>query len=618
MKLNYDRKSKDPTYFIQHGFRNGKKTSTKNVKRIGKHSELLMITDDPLAYAKEQVRIFNEEYKSGKIEMSLNINFNEKLTYSDNIASKSELLNVGYLILQKLYHDLEVKEFIQSIQNDTKVTFDCDTVNRFLSFARILDPKSKLGTWDRLDTYYEQPHFQYQHILRFMDVLTPHFDDYISYLYEKSTKVVRRNNSIFYFDCSNFYFESEERDEDYVDPITGEILTGLRQYGFSKQHQPSPLVGMGLFMDADGIPISMCIKPGNENEQLCAVPLEKKLLKLTAGKPFIYCADAGLGSYNIRKFNEMGGRAFVITQSIKKLSDVLKQSVFNDFDYRRLSDDAPMSVKAMKEFDRKDKDNLSLYNDVVYKIVVADKALDTGLMEEKILMNGKVKWIKSKAPLKQRILITFSRKMMEYQKHIRDNQIARAKELLEHGNVEDVKKGNNDVKRFIKRTSTGKNGEMAKDHYSLDLKKINEEEKYDGYYALVTNLDDDAKTLLKINAERYQIEDCFRIMKTNFKARPAYHHKRERILSHFLICYTALLMYRLLEKQLKDRGEHFSIQNTIETLKNMNVVNVDNQFYKATYTSSKVCTALNELYALDLDKKYYQPKELNKKIKKIL
>lgn len=618
MKLNYDRKSKDPTYFIQHGFRNGKKVSTRNVKRIGKHSELLAITDDPLAYAKEQVRLFNEDYRAGKVEIPLHISFTDKLPYSGDTASASDLLNIGYFVLQQVYHDLGIRDFIRSIQDGTKVTFDCNEVNRFLTFARILDPKSKLGTWDELHGYFEQPQFGYQHILRFMDVISPHFDEYIGYLYEKSCDVVKRDKSVFYFDCSNFYFETEEADGDYIDEVTGEVLTGLRQYGFSKQHQPSPLVGMGLFMDADGIPISMCIRPGNESEQLYAVPLEKKLLKLTSGKPFVYCADAGLGSYNIRKFNEMGGRSFVITQSVRKLSAVLQEAVFNDYGYRRLSDDTPVSIAEMKDFDHHDCRNLDLYNDKAYKIIEAGISLDTGIMEERLLKNGRTRMVKSRAPLKQHVIVTFSRKMMEYQRHIRDGQIKRAEKLLSSGTVREVKKGNHDVRRLVKRTSTGKDGAAAVDHYALDTDKIEEEAKYDGYYAIATNLDDDAKTILGINARRYQIEDCFRIMKTNFCARPAYHHKPERITAHFLICYTALLIYRLLEKQLDDRGEHFTINDIITTLRNMQVLDIDGQLYKASYGNSRICTAFNELYSLGLDRKYYQPKELNKKIRKIL
>jgi hypothetical protein len=617
MKLNYDRKSKNPTYFIQMGIRNGKKTTTKNVKRIGKHSELLAITSDPLAYARKQVEEYNKEYKEGKIEMSFKVDINEKLAATGNTASQSAVLNVGYFILQKIYHDLKLKEFFDEIQDHSKATYDCNNINRFLTFARILDPKSKLGTFDRLDFYYEKPSFEYQHILRFMDILEENYDGYLEHLFQSSGNIVKRNTSVCYFDCTNYYFESEDEDDEYVDEATGEILKGLRRYGPSKEHRPNPIIQMGLFMDGNGIPISMCINSGSDNEQKCAIPLEQKITKMFHGQQFIYCADAGLGSFNIRKYNSMGGRAFIVTQSIKKLSATLQEAVFNDYDYRRLSDDSPITIEHMKEFDRFKQENLPLYNDTIYKVIDADKAVDVGLYEEKVYQNGKTRMVKSKAMLKQKIIITFSRKMMEYQRHIRNAQIERAQKILKTKNVEDIKKGAHDVTRFIKRTSTGKSGEQASDYYTIDQSVIDKEEKYDGYYAVATNLEDDAKDILKINSKRYKIEDCFRILKTNFNARPVYHRNRKRIIAHFMVCYTALLMYRLLENKLDQYGTHFTTENILETLRNMNVMNTEDSFYTATFKGSQVCTALNGVFDLGLDKKYYLPKDLNKKIKKI-
>ena len=618
MKLNYDRKSKDPTYFIQTGIRNGSKTTTKNVKRIGKHSELLAITPVPLEYARKQVEEFNREYKEGRIDLSFNVDFNEKLAATVNTASKSTLLNTGYFILQKIYQDLGLKDFFQDIQDNSKMSFECNTINRFLTFARILDPKSKHGTFDELDSYFEQPNFSYHHILRFMDVLHDNYDAYIERLFVNSNKVVKRNTSVCYFDCTNYYFETEGEDDEYVDEATGELLKGFRRYGPSKEHRPNPIVQMGLFMDGQGIPISMCVNSGSDNEQKCAVPLEQKIVRMFEGKPFIYCADAGLGSFSIRKFNSMGGRAFIVTQSVKKLSDRLQAAVFNDFDYRRLSNNSKTSIKFMKDFDRFDSNNRQLYDDLVYKIVNADTAVDVGLTEEKTFLNGKTRNVKSMALLKQRVIITFSRKMMEYQRHIRNAQIERARKILTDKNVEDVKKGPHDVTRFIKRSSIGKNGEKASDHYTIDQSVIDKEEKYDGYYAVATNLVDEAKEILAINSRRYKIEDCFRIMKTNFSTRPIYHSNRNRITAHFLICYTALLIYRLLEVKLDEYGEHFTTDEILATLRHMNVMNNQDTFYSAAYTSSRVCTALNGLFDLGLDKKFYLPKDLTKKIKILL
>lgn len=313
----------------------------------------------------------------------------------------------------------------------------------------------------------------------------------------------------------------------------------------------------------------------------------------------------------------MGGRAFIVTQSVKKLSVTLKEAVFNDYGYRLLSSDLPVTIQDMKAFDRFDKGNKELYNDRAYKILPADKAFDLGLYEEKILKNGRVKMVKSKATVKQKIIITFSRKMMEYQRRIRNRQVKRAEKMLATLDPDTYKKGPHDVTRFIKRTSSTKSGEEVTDLYELDRSVIEEEEKYDGYYAVATNLDDPAKTIIEISSNRYKIEDCFRVMKTNLSARPVYHQKPQRIVAHFMICYTALLVYRLLEAKLDRYGTHFTIENIIETLNNMEVANIEDMCYMSTYNNSQVCTALNAVFDLGLDKKYYQPKELNKKIKKI-
>ncbi len=618
MKLWYDKKSKDPTYFVQVGIRNGKKTTTKNIARIGRHSDLLKFTDDPLSYAKEQIIKYNEEAKNNSpVTLELTIRFSEKIKAQDALVSSSRQLNIGYFFLQQLYHDLEVRSFFDSVTADSKITFDPNLVNRFLTCSRILDPDSKRSMHQHLGNYFEQPMFDYMHIMRTMDIMADHFDAYISHLFAKSCNIVKRNTSVCFYDCSNYYFEIEMEDEDYVDEVTGEVSKGLRKYGPSKEHRPNPIVEMGLFMDSDGIPLSMCITSGSDNEQTTAIPLEKKLTQMLKGKKFIYCADAGLGSLNIRNFNSMGGRAFIVTQSIKKLSATLKEAVFHDHGYRLLSSGEPVSIEDLKTFDKTDEKNKPLYQDKAYKIITADKAFDLGLFEEKKLKNGKTRKVKSKATVKQKVIITFSRKMMEYQRYIRGRQIERATKMLASLDPETYKKSLHDVTRFIKRTSTAKTGEEVTDVYELDHSVIEKEEKYDGFYAVATNLDDDAKTILAISSNRYKIEDCFRVMKTNLSTRPVYHQKPKRIIAHFMICYTALLIYRLLETKLNRYGTHFTIENIIETLNNMEVTNIEDLCYMSTYSSSQVCTALNAVFDLGLDKKYYQPKELNKKIRKI-
>lgn len=610
MKLYYDKRLKDPTYYIQQGFRNGKKTTTKNIKRLGKHSELLLITDNPLEYAKNEVKKMNEEYRSGRSEFIVTMDFNERIPSTDSPCSNSTSLNIGYLYLKDIYAKLNLSDFFKSVSSDRKITYDCNKICQFLTYARILDPASKYGTYDKLDTYYEKPQVEYQHMIRFLDILDRNSDKYLKHLFDNSENIVKRDTSVMYYDCTNYFFETEKPDEEIVDEVTGEIILGLRQFGISKENKTSPIVEMGLIMDSRGIPISMCIHPGNTNEQLTAVPLEKEVIRMTGNKKFIYCADAGLGSYNIRKFNDMGGRAYIVTQSVKKLGQEIKNIVFNDSNYHLLSNDDAITLKEMRTFDKKDANNLSLYNDFAYKVIPANTAMDTGLYEEKVYKNGRTKKVKTKGTLHQYIIVTFSRKMMEYQRTIRERQLERAKKLLRLKDPEKIKKGPNDIRRFLKNTSS----DTA--NYVLDMDKIHEEEKYDGFYAVATNLDDSAKDILAVAQNRYKIEDCFRIMKTNFDARPVFLRKPERIRAHFLICYTALLIYRLMECKLDDNLTHVTTSNLIKTLRNMNVVNMDDMYYKSIYSGSQALDALERCFELQLNRKYYRPSDLNKIVKK--
>lgn len=610
MKLNYDRKSRDPTYFIQVGIRNGKKVTTKNVERIGKHSELLKITDDPLEYARQKVKEYNDNLKNSRVEYNITIHFDDKVINRGNIVSRSTCRNIGYLYLKEIYSSLKLSGFFEKVCSDRRIAFHPDMINMVLAFSRILDLGSKLHTLKNLSLFYGDFDFSHQDILRFMDILEENYDEYLSHLFESSNKVIKRNTSVCYFDCTNFYFEKETEDEDVYDEITGELIKGLLKYGVSKEHRPNPIVQMGLFMDADGIPLSMCINPGSDNESLCAVLAEKKMLKMFENKDIIYCADAGLGYNDARVFNDFGGRKFVVTQSVKKLSDVLKQAVFNDFDYCFSQDGKPMSLEAMKSFDRTLTENRKYYDGYIYKSITVDKPVDLGLFEIRQSKNGKTRKVKSKGTLKQRIIVTYSRKMAEYQKTVRNRQIERAKKILAAMDPENFKKGPHNVTRFIK-------SDKEKKNYSLDEARIEAEAQYDGFYAVSTNIFDMKETeVLDIQLRRYQIEDCFRILKTNFSSRSVYHHKENRIKAHFLICYTALLIYRLLEVKLDRNKTHFTTGQIIETLQNMNVVNCSDMYYQSCYTGSDVLDSLEQLFDLKLNRKYYLPKTLNK-LKKI-
>lgn len=606
MKLSYNKKSADPTYYAQIGIRTGKKVTTKNIERIGKHSELLKITDDPLKYAKDRVAELNRQLKEDKVSYSVTIDFDEKVRNNGSKATESTLKNVGYLYLKSIYDRLDLKSYFSNLTEKNKIAFNPNEINLAVATSRILDPGSKRYLHKNINRYYGEWNFSYEQILKMMDLIADDYDGYLAHLFNSSSNIIQRNNSICYFDCTNFYFEKEEEDDDYIDEVTGEPIKGLLKYGISKQHMPNPLVQMGLFMDADGLPLTMCINSGSDSESLCVVPCETKMLKMFKDKDIIYCADAGLGYTNARLFNSFAGRKFVVTQSVKKLSDPIKQAVFNDYDYKFSGNSEPLSLAFMKSFDRKKDKNKKYYDGFIYKSVEVDKLLDLGLTEERRLKNGKIKQVKSKAALKQRIIITYSRKMAEYQKSIRSRQIERAEKLLKNIDPDTYKKGPNDVTRFIKSNRKDKS-------YELDTDRISEEEKYDGFYAVATNIFDmDECEIIKIQKRRYKIEESFRILKTNFGSRPVFHYTRKRIIAHFMICFTCLLIYRILEASLDRNGAHFTTDEIIGSLNNMNVSNNLAACYQACYTGSDLLDSLEQLFDLKLNHKYYKTKDLNK------
>lgn len=622
MKLSYNKRSKDPIYYVAQTIRNGKKTTTRTICRIGKHSELAVKCDDPLDYAKKVVAQYNKEAASDKNEdVLLHVDFDKNVGSIDSTYSKQTNLNIGYFVLQQIYQQLGIKSFMNEISKDTKVTFNCDDINRFLTFARILEPKSKYGTFDNINHYFDHPDIKlYVHLLRFMDILVTNKDDYIDMLYKNSNNVVKRDTSVCYYDCTNYYFHLKQDDSIYdeIDPVTGELWRSYHMYGRSKENRPLPIVQMGLYMDSQGIPLSMCITPGNTNEQKTALPLEEKLRRSLDNQRFIYCADAGLGSYEIRKTNNRNGNGYIVTQSLKKLSEELRNKCFNDDGFKLISNNEKVKLNDLKTFDKNDSKNLNLYKDKAYKVVKTKLFDDLSVKLKKVdkQSNSKSKNEEVSEFIEQNVIVTFSREYMEYQLHVQEMQIERAKRLISSGKIDKLGKSQSDPKRFVKKVEKNK-----KDTYELDKKLIEEEQKYFGFYAIATNLideRDDPREIIAINSRRWKIEECFRVLKTDFSSRPIYHQVDRRIEAHFLICYTALLIYRLLEIQLKDKGYNVTTNDILTTLRNMNVTNVSDVYYFSNYTSSTTLEGINALYPdLKLTKENHKPKDLHKILRNI-
>lgn len=560
-------KSKNATslYVIKDVIEKNKRT-TKIIEKLGTLKELeeKLNGQDPIEWAKEYIEELNKKEKYQKRDVLV------KYSQSKQIQKDIQRsFNGGYLFLQQLYHQLGLHKISNDISEKYKFTFNLDSILSRLIYGRILFPSSKLSTYQESKYLLEQPDFELQHVYRALEVIAKETDFIQSKIYENSLSVLKRNDRILYYDCTNYFFEIEEED-------------GLKQYGFSKDHKPNPIVGMGLFMDGDGIPLAFSIHSGNTNEQTTLRPLEEKILKDFELSKFIVCTDAGLSGAENRKFNDKKGRAFITTQSVKKLKKHLKQWALDPSGWLLSGKNELYDISL---FDQ-DKEAYEKYKSETFY---------------------KERWIKEDG-LEQKLIITYSLKYRDYQRQIRNRQLERATKLIETRPSNINKKTQNDFKRFISSTNITKDGEIAdKAVYSINSDAIANEEIYDGFYAVCTNLDDDATVITTINHRRWEIEECFRIMKSEFKARPVYLSRDDRIQAHFTTCFLALVLYRYLEKCL---GEKFTSHEIISSLRNMNFYSIPTEGYVPTYTRTDFTDALHEAFGFRTDYEIVSAKQM--------
>ena len=563
-------KNAENFYVIESTYIN-KKHSSKIVERLGNLEDVKRKAGkmDPYLWAKQYASKLTQEDKENK--RTIIKSYSQSKLIPKDIQNK---YNVGYLFLQDIYYKLGLNQICNDITDKYQFKFDLNDILSKLIYSRILFPASKLKTLDLSKKFLEQPNFDYQHIERALPILCKENDFIQSELYKNSKKYAPRNNRILYYDCTNFFFELEIEDE-------------FRKYGKSKENRPNPIVQMGLFMDGDAIPLSCEITPGNKNEQKTLQPLEEKILKDFELSEIVVCTDAGLASTANRKFNNTNSRKFITTQSIKKLKEFLKEEVLDlTKGWHLPGSDKIYDIEAL----RTDEKLKEIYKDKTFY---------------------KERWIKENG-LEQRLIVTFSVKYQEYQRHIRNNQIERAKKIIENNPKKIGKAKQNDPKRFIETINTTSSGEIAEEtHYSINQSIIDEEAKYDGLYAVCTNLEDDVQDIIKINHKRWEIEESFRIMKSEFNARPVFHSNEDAIKAHFLICFLALTIYRYLEKKLDDK---YTVGEIIDTLKEMEF-SVKDGDYIPNYTRKNLTDDLHEKFGFRTDFEILTEKNLKKIIK---
>lgn len=572
MKVTTSKSKNSESFYIAKSYINNKGISTSvNVRKLGTLKELLIehgpTRDDVMKWAKEEARLETLKYKKEQQTKAVQITFHSdhRLDYDQQVMYRG-----GYLFPQSYYYRLHLDKTCRKLRDKYKFEYDINAILSDLIYTRILEPDSKRSSYKTASEFLEKPSYELHDVYRALDVLGNECDLVQSEVYKNSHLLGSRNDKILYYDCTNYYFELEQEDGD-------------RKYGKSKEHRPNPIIQMGMFMDGDGIPLAFSLFPGNANEQTSLKPLEEKVLSDFGCTKFIYCSDAGLGSEAIKRINHAGERAFIVTQSIKKLNKDDKQWALNKTGFKRVSDDEPVDLSKISE-----DDNGLYYKDEPY----------------------------TPHTLHQRLIVTYSPKYARYQKAIRESQVDRAKKMLDSGNTKKNRKNPNDPARFIGKAAATEEGEVAKIYSYLDTDKIEQESLYDGMYAVTTDLlDDDVKDILKVSEGRWEIEECFRIMKTDFEARPVFLHNEVRIKAHFLICFLSLVIYRYLEKDLDNA---FTCETILEKLRSMNFADVQEQGFIPLYTRDALTDALHKNCGFETDFKFItksQMKTIQKKSK---
>ena len=571
MRLHIRTKNNYSYYSIIKDYTNlNGKRSTKIFEKLGNQNQVedRFGKNNTIEKIKEYIEELNSKDKNELIKL--------ELSPSKKISKGKRNFNIGYLFLKNIYSDLKIHDICNQIQEQYKFEFNLNEVLSYLVFARIIYPSSKLETFKQCQNFIEQPKFKLHDEYRALNYITENMDFIQEQLFNNSKNIIKRNSKIIYYDCTNYFFEIDEEDD-------------LKKYGISKEHRPNPLVGMGLFMDGDGIPLSFNIYPGNQNEQKTLIPEESKIIndfKLDDTK-VILCTDAGLASDEIKKYNIKNGRGFVITQSLKKIKEEYKEQVFDKKGWR-----LPGDLKKfydLKEIEENDEMKEKYYDSLFYKIIQTETK-----------------------SVKQDTIVTFCFKYFDYNRNIRNNQIERAKKSINSNNVIRKGKNQNDPNRFIEEINSTSNGEVACEKiYSINEDLIKEEKKYDGYYALSTNLIGNIDDILKITKGRWEIEESFRIMKSDFLARPVNLSREDRIKAHFMTCFIALLIYRILEKKL---DYNFTTKEILDTLRNMNITEIKGNGYIPSYERTDITDFIHDIYNFNTDTEIIT----YKKIKKII
>lgn len=581
MYLNPNKPQEGKIYYIVKGYRDetGKATS-KIVSRLGTFAEVREQAGVADAWSWMKAELDKQNRLDRENRRKISIDF-----YPDKILTKDEqrLYNVGYLVLQKIYYELGIGLINDGITRRCGFKYNLDEIVRQIVLGRILWPCSKLKTHKLSSKLALVKPVSLHQYYRSLIIISDNLEYVQQRLFHYTKDILNRDTSIIYYDCTNFFFESTRETE-------------LRKPGASKENRRTPIVQFGIFMDSDGLPLAFCVNPGNTNEQSTLAPLEKMIGEKMNIDEFIMCTDGGLSSFENRLENDSDKRKFITVQSVKTLPEK------GDKDRS-----AGMKTWALDPTGWR----LPAEQSIEYDIRKLDPVNDI----DKIFYKERwYKTTKNGETLEQRIIVSYSLKYREYQRNRRAINLAHAEKALRNGNAGSSPK---DFRKYITTVNITSDGEVIdKKESAIDMERVKEEERYDGFYAICTNLekyeDSHGKwrhtiaEILEINHARWEIEESFRIMKFQMKARPVYLQNDKAIKAHFALCFLSLFILRVLEHRMPG----VTTDTILESLRSMDALKVDNEGYIPTFTRTDITDKMCEISGFRLDPQIIMLKKL--------
>ena len=578
------------------------------VKKLGFKEDLLKSYpgDELDKYLKDQVKFAESEEDVSlsyiKINDSLDLNLDEQTCF-----------NFGYIYPQILLNNLKLKEFLDTIAAQTKITYDFSSIVIDLIISQIIDPRSKRGFYNSPKLYGKEKDYDLQHVYRSLDILAANTDIINAYTYKELKKYKNLNSKIYYYDCTNFYFDTDNCDD-------------FRRMSKSKEGIYAPLVQLGALIDDKGFLVGMLVFNGSKNEQDTLKTVEQKLQKQFSIKNIIICTDAGLNSADNRYFNSQENRKFICTQPLSKLKQHIKNRVKSNSNWKLLNgNDTNLTPEKLCDLYKKaqGKDVETYLNTVIYKVINIKENIE--IKDE--LDSNKKKKVKD---FEQTLIVSFSLKYMLMQNYYFTKDLNKAKECIEHPS-EFNKNTSHCFKRLVKNIRyNNETGVITSQKLSLNEDKIEKETEFFGYYCVATNLDATPSKVVSLNKYRWNIEYMFRTMKTNLNAHPLFVNTEEHIKGHLEIVCLAINVLRLLHLDMykamgktEDIGklddenpdyEWLTLNTILDTLRGMNLtkLNVEEEIFVPSFTRTKLTDALGKTYGITLSKSLIRGKILKK------